>query len=95
MRHPLHTVFHWQTGGGRNPSWAVRDGDWKLLGNPRDTSQQAPITPQDRLFLVDLAQDPAERNNLAPQHPERVQQMQQLHDEWVQQVQQQEATPLR
>lgn len=81
-----HAVLHWQTGTGANAPWAVRQGDWKLLGNPQDTSDKAPIQPGDRLFLVNLAQDITEMKNLAAQHPERVKHLQQLHDDWLRQA---------
>ena len=58
---PAHTVFHWQTGGGKNPSWAVRDGNWKLLGNPRDTSQQVAHHSAGSIVSRRPAQDPAEK----------------------------------
>ena len=76
-------VLHWQTGRGRNAPWAVRDGDWKLLGNPRDPSDKAPLTDDDRLFLVNLAEDASEMKNLANQHPEVVQRLEQLHNAWL------------
>ncbi|MDG2214456.1 MAG: sulfatase-like hydrolase/transferase, partial [Verrucomicrobiota bacterium] len=44
-----HKVIHWQTGRGKNPRWAVRQGDWKLIGNPQDTSNKAPLTAKDKL----------------------------------------------
>ena len=78
-----HDVFHWQTGGGKNPPWAVRKGDWKLLGNPRDTSMKAPITPTDKLFLANLREDPTEMKNFAQQQPEVVNELLKLHEQWV------------
>ena len=78
-----HDVFHWQTGGGKNPAWAVRQGPWKLLGNPNDTSQKAPLTQADKLFLVNLDKDPSELTNLATRHPERVTALQELHERWL------------
>ena len=44
----------------------------KLIGNPKDTSNQAPLEPNDALFLVDLSRDIGERNNIADDHPEIV-----------------------
>ena len=85
-----HKTFHWQSGGGKNPQWAVRDGDWKLIGNPRDTSNKAPVTKNDRLFLVNLAESVDEMKNLAGQHPERVDRMKKLHDDWIKQANKQE-----
>jgi len=47
---------------------AVRQGDWKLVW-------QATLPPQVELF--NLAQDPAEKTNLADQHPQKVAALQQ------------------
>lgn len=76
-----HQEFHWQT--GRN-QWAVRQQNWKLIGNPRDTSNQGQLGPEDRLYLVNLEEDVGEKKNLAAEYPERVQAMQKLHEQWVQ-----------
>jgi arylsulfatase A len=88
---PTHHTFHWQSGRGfnRKPQWAVRDGDWKLIGNPRDTSNKAPITKDDTLFLTNLADDPSEMKNVASKHPEIVERMIKLHDRWLVEVVQQ------
>lgn len=77
-----HETFHWMTGGGKDPQWAVRQGDWKLLGNPRDTVNPDSISPDDKLFLANLANDPSERTNLAAQHPEIVTRLRATHDAW-------------
>ena len=81
-------MFHWQSGRGqnRNPQWAVREGDWKLIGNPNDTSQVAPLQPQDDRMLINLEIDPGERHNVREQHPELVQRLEQLHDDWLKEV---------
>ncbi len=73
-----HGVLHWTTGN----SWAVRDGEWKLLGNPRDTANRGPLGESDRLFLVNLAQDVGEMTNLSDQHPEMTQRLKRKHDQW-------------
>lgn len=78
-----HETFHWQTGGN---SWAVRSGDWKLLGNPRDTSNKAPLGPNDKLFLVNLTKDHTEMTNQASDNPDVVMRLQKQHDEWVREV---------
>ena len=79
-----HAVFHWQSGGtAARPQWAVREGDWKLIGNPDDTSKKAPLAGDDALFLSNPVTDPTEMTNLAPQHPDVVARLRQLHDEWV------------
>lgn len=77
-----HRVFHWAT--GRDGSqWAVREGDWKLLGNPQDTSHKGELSPQDELFLANLAEDVTEMKNLRHQYPDVVKRLQQLHQDWV------------
>ncbi len=82
-----HDVFHWQSGRGKTgPQWAVRHGKWKLIGNPNDTSNKAPITDEDRLFLVNLSEDVSEMKNLAAANPEVVERMQSLHDAWIKDV---------
>lgn len=84
-----HPVFHWQTGGGKNAAWAVRKGDWKLHGNPKDTSKKAPLTADDKLFLANLKEDPSEMKNLAKANPELVAELLKLHQDWVKEVEKQ------
>jgi arylsulfatase A-like enzyme len=84
----LHDVFHWQSGnglGGR-PQWAVRQGDWKLIGNPKDTSNKGPLTKDDALYLVNLADDIGETTNVAARHPDVVERLSKLHDAWLRDV---------
>lgn len=74
-----HNQFWWKNGIG----WAVRDGDWKLLGNPQDASKKYPLDPdKDQLFLVNLSKDSTERVNLAQLYPQRVEQMKRLYMSW-------------
>ncbi len=79
-----HDVLHWTIGN----SWAVRRGDWKLIGNPRDTSNKGPIGKDDRLFLVNLAEDISEMKNLTKQNPQVVAELKKLHEEWIKQARQ-------
>jgi arylsulfatase A len=74
-----HPILNWQL----NKQWAVREGTWKLIGNPNDTSNKAPITEADRLFLSDLGQDVSEMTNLAARHPDIVQRLSSLHEAWL------------
>jgi arylsulfatase A len=83
---PPERVLHWQTGQGPAAPWAVRDGDWKLLGNPNDTSNRAPLTDADRRFLVDLATDPSEMTNLVERHSDVATRLEELHNRWVEDV---------
>ena len=82
-----HEVVHWQIGEAMEPnsSWAVRSGEWKLLGNPRDPNTNS-ITAGDSLFLVNLSEDISESNNLAWDYPDQVEKLKKLHDEWVQEI---------
>lgn len=82
-----HHTFYWQSGRGKwGPQWSVREGDWKLIGNPNDTSHKAEITEKDRLFLVNLSEDVTEMTNLAPQHPDIVGRLEALHEKWLRDV---------
>ncbi|MBI2422067.1 MAG: sulfatase-like hydrolase/transferase [Candidatus Hydrogenedentes bacterium] len=79
-----HTVLHWQTGLGENAPWAVREGDWKLLGHPQDTSLGNVKLPElPAHFLVNVKEDPAEQNNLADLNPDKVQHLEALHAKWL------------
>jgi arylsulfatase A-like enzyme len=78
-----HEVLHWQIGRGNNPRWAVREGDWKLLGNPQDTSNKVALTTKDKLFLTNLKENVNEMVNLAEKHPDVTQRLKKLHDEWA------------
>lgn len=81
-----HEVCYWQLGRGKKAQWVVRQGDWKLLGNPRDTSNKAPITKDDKFFLVNLDEDISEMTNIAPEHPEMVARLTKIRDEYVQEI---------
>ncbi|MCG8583230.1 MAG: sulfatase-like hydrolase/transferase [Pirellulales bacterium] len=61
-----HNVLHWTI--GRN--WAVREGDWKLIGGKK---------PE----LYNVTKDIGERSNVADQHPEIRQRLQQHHNDWA------------
>ncbi|WP_257669386.1 sulfatase-like hydrolase/transferase [Parapedobacter tibetensis] len=83
--------LHWQTGSydDSTSSWAVRKGDWKLLGNPTDPNPKwnADFNGKDRLFLVHLPSDIGEAINLAEKHPEKVMELFNLHKSWLNSVQ--------
>jgi arylsulfatase A len=74
-------ALHWQVGLGPNADWAVREGDWKLIGNARDTSQGRAPWERIPLFLANLAADPGETTNLAAAHPEIVDRLRRLHEQ--------------
>jgi len=78
-----HKVLHWQVGAGKAPQWAVRQGDWKLIGNVEDPTTSSLSAEDKKLFLVNLATDVAETRNRAKEHPDVVQRLLKVHQEWA------------
>ena len=78
-----HDTFYWLLGKGKNAQWAVRDGDWKLLGNAKDNTDRRVEIKVDKLFLANLGMDPAESRNLASEYPEVVERLTRLHDQYL------------
>jgi arylsulfatase A-like enzyme len=66
---PSRNLF-W-TSGSEEGWWAVRSGDWKLVGEKA------------KLGLFDLSKDVSETNDLAKQMPEKVAELTKLHDVWL------------
>ena len=66
-----HKVMHW----GWSNKWAVRDGDWKLLG------AKGKVT-----HLVNLADAEPERKNYLKEKPELAERLRRLHDEWLEET---------
>ena len=71
-------TLHWQVGTGPNAEWAVLDGDWKLVGRGRDTSDGRKAV-QLRSFLVNLKEDPSESRDRSAERPDLVERLQRLH----------------
>jgi arylsulfatase A-like enzyme len=65
-----HPTMFWR----RGKSWAIREGDWKLIGTDGKP---------DGSMLFDLASDPTESTDLAAAQPERVQAMKRSFDAWA------------
>ncbi len=76
-----HDVVHWHVGDGPNAQWAVRQGEWKLIGHPVDPTAPGEALPQH--FLSNLSDDISEQTNFADDHPDVVQRLQQLHEDWL------------
>lgn len=84
-------TFYWQMGRGSGArrsgaQWAMRDGDWKLIGNPRDTTlpqtqQVAGGKLKESLFLVNLQSDPGEQTNVVDRYPDIVKRLQAMKDD--------------
>jgi arylsulfatase A-like enzyme len=66
--------FNGQAGAGRE-QLALISGAWKLVIAGPDVRKQGYQTPQHRIELYHLAEDPLERVDLAVKHPGRVEQM--------------------
>jgi arylsulfatase A-like enzyme len=78
-----HDVLHWYVDGGANAQWAVRQGDWKLIGNVRSATNDQVKEADRKLFLSNLGTDVSEKVNLAADHPDVVQRLKKLHDDWL------------
>lgn len=75
-----HQALYWLLGKGDRAQWAVRKGNWKLLGNVRDTTDLQTPTAVEKLFLVDLSTDIGETTNVAKAHPLVVRELQDFAD---------------
>ncbi|MEM6692117.1 MAG: sulfatase-like hydrolase/transferase, partial [Planctomycetota bacterium] len=80
--------FYWQFGSGPKPQWAVRQGPWKLIGNPFDTTRAQSVRGADarqigEVFLANLESDLGERENLKDKNPEVVASLSELRDQWM------------
>ena len=74
----IHRTWHWEF----NRHWSVRQGSWKLLFDPLDTTlkrRPPPNKKEDLYFLVNLAEDPGEKINVAAQHPQKVAEMKAIY----------------
>ena len=84
-----HEVLHWQL----DRQWAVRQGDWKLVVNGRDAILTNQLAETDRIFLSNLAESPFETNNLARGHPQKVEDLTRLHQEWSDEIERVNSSP--
>jgi len=66
----LHDALYWSS-GGRDAKWAVRRGDWKIVGQKGQRE------------LFNIAEDIGETTDLAEEHPEILAELQKLHDAWL------------
>jgi arylsulfatase A-like enzyme len=68
-----HKVFNWALGKKIN-QWAVREGPWKLVFNPRGRDKG--------LYLYNIPKDPAEKKDLAEKYPEIAARLKGHHIKW-------------
>ncbi|MEM7557821.1 MAG: sulfatase-like hydrolase/transferase [Planctomycetota bacterium] len=76
-----HPVLHFQWSN----KWAVREGDWKLLGQAGRRTKENP-KPQDRITLHNLADAKPEVKDYAKEHPEITDRLKKLHQQWAAEV---------
>ena len=67
---PIPRDLFWCSGSDEG-WWAVRSGDWKLVGE------------KGKIGLFDLSKDVSEANDLAKQMPDKVAELTKLHDAWL------------
>jgi arylsulfatase A-like enzyme len=82
-----HKVMHWQW----QRTWAVREGDWKLIANGRDTTGQHSPHPKrkgrfPKVFLGNLADKQPELADHAAERADVVKRLTQLHNQWLKDV---------
>ena len=75
-----HVNLYWQFGDDpESAPWALRSGDWKLLGNVYETKRPPGVSvlsdSDQKLFLVNLREDPGERINIAASRPEKLEEL--------------------
>lgn len=83
-----HNALYWQLGRGQGAQWAIRQGAWKLLGNPRDNRDPDSLDASDKLFLANLKSDRTESANLAAQNPEVLERLDALRAGFVKSIEQ-------
>ncbi len=82
-----HQSLYWRLGHDlKSAKWVVREGDWKLHGGATESVRPEGVeklTGKDRkLFLVNLADDIGETTNVADSHPDRVERMLKMRDDF-------------
>ena len=78
MAETAHDSYCWQY----KNMWVARMGKWKLLGNPEDTSNRGYIFKEKR-FLVNLEDDPGEKENLYDRYPEISELLENQYNSWL------------
>ena len=79
-----HEHLYWQLGKGPRAQWVVRQGDWKLLGNPQDRSKQGDLDPKkDKHCLANLSSDLSETKNVASDEAAVVERLQKIRQAYA------------
>ncbi|MGA1771738.1 MAG: sulfatase [Flavobacteriaceae bacterium] len=89
-----HKVMHWQFGSydDSKAQWAIRKGDWKLIGNLNEPRGKNQKNFKADLFLVNLNEDPREQHNLVDQKPQITSELLELHQKWLKEVKTEKGT---
>jgi len=74
-----HRVLHWT----RDHKWAVRFGKWKLVANETGGKYKGTYIPEAKYFLSDMIEDVTETKNLADAHPQVVEKLRKMHEDWL------------
>ncbi len=78
-----HDHLIWHLHEGDKASWAVREGDWKLSVNVRDTTDGQNVKTIEGPFLANIAEDVGETTNVAADHPDIVERLTKIHTDWL------------
>ena len=72
-----HEVLCWRFGN----QWAVREGPWKLMRDPKTYTVSSNVSLVDgHWFLANIPQDPGEQTNQAAAHPEIVERLKRSYE---------------
>ncbi len=77
-----HDTLYWRFG----TQWAIRQGPWKLLQSREGKGGNIQIANTGPVRLYNLTDDIAEETDLAPTHPDKVKELQDLWNAWDQQL---------
>jgi len=84
-----HDTFIWQSGGGNEPQWAVRHGDWKLIHNPVGNHLSEAEKNPKKLYLFNIKNDPGEMKNEEGKNPAIVSSLYEKYLMWLKEVEKQ------
>jgi len=79
-----HKRLHWMVGNDpKRAQWAVREGKWKLIGNPVDTTDGRKRLKPGNYFLSNLDEDLSEKEDWSKREPEVRARLLKAHEEWA------------
>ena len=78
-----HDVLHWQVGAGKTPQWAVRQGDWKLIGNVEDPTTGCVECRRQEALPGESRNRPLREAEPGQEHPDVLERLLKTHQGWV------------